>query len=98
MARSRLSEIRADGILGCAFMEQFIEDSPHSIFPTIRHTERPDALAGNLLEGRIAIFTDGCGTSLIVPHLFLDNFQSSEDYHARPFYSSFMRIIRTDPW
>lgn len=94
MVQARLSAIQADGILGCGFVEQFIEDAPTSIFPTIFHTERPDVLAGNLLEGRISVLTNGCGTALIMPHLFLDNFQNAEDYHTRPFYSSFMRIVR----
>ena len=93
-ARRRLQDIRLDGILGDGFVEQFVEDAPYSFFPTVRHTERPDTVAGNLLEGRVAIFADGSGTVLIVPHLFIDNFQNTEDYHSRPYYSSFMRIIR----
>lgn len=93
-ARSRLTGIDTDGSLGCGFIEQYIEDAPHSIFPTIRHTERPDTLSANLLEGRIGILSDGCGTALIVPHLFMDGFHITEDYHSRPYYSSFMRLIR----
>lgn len=94
MVKARLQAVEADGILGSGFVEQLVEDAPYSIFPTIRHTERPDTLAGSLLEGRVGILVDASPDALIVPHLFLDNFHIAEDYHSRPYYSSFMRLLR----
>lgn len=94
LVKERISKIHVDNVLGCGYIEQLIEDAPQTVFPTIRHTERPDVTVAGLLEGRVAILTDGCPTSLIIPSLFLDNFHSTEDYHSRRFYSSLMRILR----
>ncbi|MEH6880076.1 spore germination protein, partial [Priestia megaterium] len=48
--------IDIDSILESGYIEQLIEDQTFTPFPTIYNTERPDVVAGNLLEGRIAIF------------------------------------------
>ncbi|MED4213670.1 spore germination protein, partial [Priestia megaterium] len=57
--RQRLKRIDIDSILESGYIEQLIEDQTLTPFPTIYNTERPDVVAGNLLEGRIAIFVDG---------------------------------------
>lgn len=46
------------------------------------------------MEGRIAVFIDGNPVSLIVPYLFIENFMNVEDYNSRPYYSSFIRLMR----
>ncbi|MCF8563355.1 spore germination protein [Alicyclobacillus tolerans] len=94
LVKKRLEKIDVDAILGCGYIEQLIEDAPNTIFPTVRHTERPDVVVAALLEGRVAILTDNCPTALMVPHLFMDNFQGTEDYHSRRHYSSLMRFVR----
>ena len=50
--------------------------------------------AGRLLEGRIAIFTDGSPVVLTLPYLFVENFQSSEDYYMGNLYASYSRVLR----
>ncbi|NLL99134.1 MAG: spore germination protein, partial [Tepidanaerobacter sp.] len=37
---------------------------------------------------------DGSPFVLTVPYLFIEAFQSSEDYYSRPFYSSIVRLLR----
>jgi len=91
---SRLDNIDIDGILESGNIEELIEDSPLSPFPTIYNTERPDAVAAALLEGRIAILVDGTPFVLIVPALFIQFFQSSEDYYQRADIASFIRLLR----
>jgi len=51
-------------------------------------------VAAKLLEGRIAIFLDGSPVVLTVPYLFIENFQSSEDYYLNFSYTSFSRMLR----
>ena len=75
-------------------MEEYIEDSPFTIFPTIWCSEKPDAVAGKLMEGRVAIAVDGAPFVMTVPMLFIENFQSAEDYITRPQYATIMRILR----
>ncbi|MBU3198490.1 spore germination protein [Clostridium estertheticum] len=90
----RLNRINTDAILESGYIEQFIEDAPYSIFTTVGNSEKPDKVAAKLLEGRAAIIVDGTPFVLTVPLLFIESFQSSEDYYSRPYFSSFVRIIR----
>lgn len=92
--KQRLQRINIDSILESGYIEQLIEDSPNSIFPTIGNTEKPDVLASKILEGRIGILVDGTPFVLVVPHLFLEVFESAEDYYSRPYYSTVVRLIR----
>lgn len=90
----RLNKIDTDGILATGYLEQYIEDTPFTAFPTIWYSEKPDAVAGKLLEGRVAIAVDGTPFVMSVPMLFIENFQSAEDYIARSNYATMMRILR----
>lgn len=92
--RKRLENIEVGSILESGYIEQYIEDAPFSIFSTIGHTEKPDVLAAKLLEGRIGIIVDGTPIVLTAPLLFIENFQTAEDYYSRPYYMSMVRIIR----
>lgn len=92
--RLRLNRINTDAILESGYIEQFIEDAPRSIFPTIANSEKPDVVAAKILEGRVAIFIDGTPFVLTAPMLFIESFRVSEDYYSRSFFSSFIRILR----
>lgn len=92
--RRRLAQIDTDAILESGYIEQFIEDAPFSIFPTIGNSEKPDSVAAKILEGRVAIVVDGTPFVLTVPLLFIENFQISEDYYSRPYFTSFLRMLR----
>lgn len=90
----RLKRIDTDTILDAGYIEQFIEDSPVSLFPTVGNSERPDVVAAKILEGRAAILVDGSPMTLTVPFLFVEGFQNPDDYYARPFFASLIRWIR----
>ncbi len=92
--KKRIKAINTDSILESGYIEQFIEDSPASIFATIGYTEKPDVAAAKLLEGRVAILVDGTPFVLTAPMLFIETFQSAEDYYFRPYYATLIRIIR----
>lgn len=92
--RLRLDRINIDGILESGNIEEFIQDTPYSPFPTVYNTERPDVVAAALLEGRIAILVDGTPFVLIVPALFIQFFQSAEDYYLRTVIGSLIRLLR----
>lgn len=92
--RRRLDRIKTDAILESGYIEQFIEDAPFSIFATVGNSEKPDKVAAKLLEGRAAILVDGTPFVLTVPNLFIESFQSAEDYYSRPFFASLTRITR----
>jgi spore germination protein KA len=90
----RLSEIDIDAILDVGYLEQFIEDNPFSPFPQTQSTERPDKTVANLVEGRVAILVDGSPFSLLVPVVFNQFYQTTEDYSSRFLMGSFVRLAR----
>ncbi|WP_408009914.1 spore germination protein [Pseudalkalibacillus sp. A8] len=92
--RRRLDRIEIDGILETGYIEELIQDETYTPFPTMFTTERPDVTAANLLEGRIAIFVDGTPHSLIVPSLFVQFFQTADDYYQRADIVTLLRILR----
>jgi len=90
----RLNNIDTDEVLAAGYIEEYIEDAPYSAFQTIWYSEKPDAIAGKLMEGRAAIVVDGTPFVLSVPMLFMENFQTSEDYALRSYYATTLRILR----
>ncbi|MCT4618856.1 MAG: spore germination protein [Marinisporobacter sp.] len=90
----RLDDIQIDAILESGYIEELIEDAPLSPFATIGNTERPDVVAGNLLEGRIGIIVDGTPFVLTLPYLFIEYFQANEDYYNTFIYSSINRVLK----
>ena len=92
--RERLERIDIDGILEGGYIEEFIQDKTFTPFPTVYNSERPDAIAAGLLEGRVAIIVDGTPFVLLVPALFIHFLQSAEDYFQRFDISTLSRILR----
>ncbi|MFC5650327.1 spore germination protein [Paenibacillus solisilvae] len=92
--KKRLNGIDFDSILESGYIEQLIQDKSYTIFPTIHNTERPDSVASNLLEGRIAIFVDGTPFILIAPMSFFGFFQVVEDYYHRFEVATVIRLLR----
>ncbi len=92
--KKRLGAIRTDSVLDSGYIEAYIEDAPYSLFSTVGNSERPDTVAGRLLEGRAAIVVDGSPFVLTVPMLYIESFQSPEDYYIRPYYATALRLIR----
>jgi hypothetical protein len=92
--RARLSRIDIDHCQGAAYLTDFLEDDPRSIFPLLRVTERPHRVAGALAEGRVVLMAHGDPTALVIPTFFPEFIQSSEDYFERPIIGTFLRCLR----
>ncbi len=90
----RIQAIRFDGALESGYIEQFIEDTHWSPFPQLQNTERPDKVVGNLLEGKIAIITDGTPFVLIAPATLVQFYHSPEDYYERFLIGTLIRFLR----
>lgn len=90
----RINRLDVDSILESGYIEEYIEDAPFSPFATVGYSEKPDVIASRILEGRVAIVVDGTPFVLTVPMLFIESFQSADDYYGRTIYSSMMRILR----
>lgn len=90
----RLDKIDIDGILESGYIEELIKDAPLSPFHTVGNTERPDVVAADLLEGRIALVVDGTPFVLTLPYLFIEYFQMNEDYYNSFIFASLNRVLR----
>lgn len=92
--QTKLEGVTADVITTAGQLEDYLEDSVWSPFPQYLNTERPDRVVSNLLEGKIAIFTDHTPTCLIAPVTFFSFYQSPDDFNGRVIVGSFYRIVR----
>ncbi|TCP53406.1 spore germination protein KA [Tumebacillus sp. BK434] len=90
----RIAAIKFDFIGDSGTIEQWIEDRPNSIYPSILSTERPDRVAAHISEGYVCILVDNSPFGLIVPGHFPLFLQTAEDSYLRWTYSSFLRIVR----
>jgi spore germination protein KA len=92
--KRRLFKINTDSILESGMIEEYIIDNPKTIYSTISNTQKPDVLAGKILEGRVAVLCDGTPHALTIPKLFIESIQTSEDYYQRPYIASLLRMVR----
>ena len=92
--RKRLGSIRIGSVLESGFIEPFFEQDGYSMFSAVGHTERPDTFCAKISEGRIGLLVDGTPFALILPSLFIESFQSFDDYTGRAYFASFIRIVK----
>jgi spore germination protein KA len=90
----RLNKIKIDAVIDTNYITELTRDNPYSPFRTTGYSEKPDVIVGKILEGRIAIILDGTPAVLSIPYLFVENFQSGEDYYLSYYYTSFARVLR----
>lgn len=92
--RKRLENSEVSSLVSLGQVEKAISSRHYSLIPSVMHTERADKLAANILNGKIAVLTDGYPVGFIVPANLAMFMQAPEDYTASPVYASFVRLIR----
>lgn len=90
----RIDHLDIESVLESGYLEEYIEDAPFSPFATIGYSEKPDVVAARILEGRVAIVVDGTPFVLTAPMLFVESFQTAEDYYTKALHASLVRIVR----
>lgn len=90
----QLQNISIDAIIDSSYIQSYIDHNPLCLFQTVNYTEKPDVACARILEGRIAIISDGSPLVLTVPMMFIESFQTAEDYYVRPIYATFLRLLR----
>lgn len=93
----RVKSIDIHTLQDSGFIEQMIEDNHFSPFPQVQVTERSEKLISSIVEGRVAIMMDGSPFALIVPAVFSQFYQTSEDYSERFLMGSLVRLISRSP-
>lgn len=90
----QINTINIDGVLDIKYIQEYIDSEPFSIFETTYNSEKPDVVVSKLLEGRLAVLLDGTPIVMTLPFIFIENFQSSDDYYLNYYFSSTNRILR----
>ena len=94
--RSKISSIETDSIIlgHQSIAESLIRSRWYNPFPKIRTTERPDAAAACILEGRVIIFVDNTPEAMILPTSLFDFLQETDDFYFPPLTGGYLRILR----
>lgn len=92
--KRRISGIDMDSVLESGYIEELISDHTYSPFPVIQATQRPDLVSGSLIEGKVAVFTDGSPMVLVLPITFWFGFQTAEDYYMKFIFATTLRWLR----
>lgn len=90
----RIQQLDVDVILNTGELAEMIEDNPYSPFPQFITTERPDAVASQILQGRFAVVVDRSPSVLIAPVSFISFFQNIDDYSTRWSIATLIRLLR----
>lgn len=90
--KARLEKCDLKTTLGAGYLVSFLERG--GIFTGVGMSERPDVVCGKIEEGRVAVLVEGTPSVLLVPFLFVENFQTLDDYLTRPFYGTFIRWLK----
>ncbi|MCP1187494.1 spore germination protein [Paenibacillus sp. 1781tsa1] len=94
LARDKINSVNFDQFLDSSQLAAFIEDHNHTVFPQFLQTDRPDACAYALGEGKLTILVSNSPFALVCPITLFHLFQSPEDYFLRWPIASFLRLIR----
>ena len=92
--RQRLDSLNIDTVLSAGYLRKTLDTRRNSLFTMVGQTERPDTFAAKLCEGKVGILIDGTPFALFVPRLFIENFQTLDDYINRPYYATFIRVLK----
>ncbi len=92
--KERLSQLRVDGLITPAAVEELVTGSRVTAFPLIQYTERTDRFAQALLEGKVGLLVDGLPLGYLLP-VDIGYFLTSAEDRGKDFFSaSWMRILR----
>lgn len=93
--KERINKIDLDTAFASGYLVPFLEErGDFSFFSGVGVSERPDTVCGKITEGRIAILVDGAPSALIVPYLFVEYFQTLDDYSNRAYFATFTRWLK----
>ncbi|MBT2737895.1 spore germination protein [Bacillus sp. ISL-7] len=90
----RLENLQLDAVLEANYIEMVLTKETKTFFPLMLNTDRPDVVAGEILEGKVAIFVDGTPFVLIAPAVLIQFFQTPEDYYTSKTGLVNARLIR----
>lgn len=94
MVKKQLQSTGLDMLFDPGYLAPFVIRTPFSLFTPAGFTERPDTAAAKLCEGKLVVLVNGSPYAMVLPHFFCEHFQSMDDYLQRPYFSSFIRLLK----
>ncbi len=92
--KKAIEGIKSDLILTSGNIIPYLSDNSGSVFSGVSTTERPDVLCSKINEGRIGVLIDGVPFAAVCPSLFVENFQTVDDYAEKAYFATYQRWIR----
>ncbi|MFF3022220.1 spore germination protein [Gottfriedia sp. NPDC057948] len=90
----KIASIEIDYVESPGFVQELINDEQFSLLPKFLISERTDRIRSYLMDGKIAILTDGSPESVILPVSFWSFFQTPDDYQVGWIVGSTFRFLR----
>ena len=63
-------------------------------FPKFKYTERPDAAAAGILEGKVAVLVDNSPSAMLLPATLFDIMEEADDFYFPPVTGTYLKISR----
>ncbi|WP_433956723.1 spore germination protein [Cytobacillus horneckiae] len=92
--KRKLEQLSLDSVIGSNYISEYLTKESKTIFPLVLNSDRPDVAAAEILEGRVCIVVDGSPFTLIAPAVFIQFFQSSDDYYIKSETTELVRPLR----
>ena len=86
--RRRLQDTRIPLVLDSSYLAPFLQRGPFSFFQQAGYTERSAAACAKICEGKLVLLVNGSPFAMILPHFFIENFQSLDDYATKAYFAS----------
>ncbi|HOF99936.1 MAG TPA: spore germination protein [Clostridia bacterium] len=91
---AKLRAIDTDAILGAGEIQNFLTSTKYELFARVRTSENPAWVCEALLEGKVAILSDGGHIAIIAPCTFMESFYASDDKYENKFFGFFSKLLR----
>lgn len=93
-AKEKLENIDIDGIIDASNIGYLLGEETTSVYPTFQETERPDIVATELLQGKLAILVDTTPNAIIIPAFFIDFINPVIDNYNKSKNVNFIKVLR----
>lgn len=94
--RGRISALQIDALTMNqeSLVEAIYKRKWYNPFPKFKYTQRPDATAASVLEGKIAILVDNAPSAILLPVTVFEILEEADDYYFPPVTGSYLRFSR----
>ena len=90
----KIESIDIDGIIDSSSVGFLIDGEANHVYPTFLQTERPDMVATELLERKMALVIDTTPYVLLIPAFFIDFINPNIDNYSKSKNINFIKILR----